>query len=195
MDNMELILTDLSEEATKRLAQKQKPQGLKENIEVARKGGNVAKATREQLEENLGESVVTNTNRLNYEYVKEREDNVSALIWNELKIASALHDCGKPFTQTYKDSKGNDSEYAHYYNHENVGSYNSLFYCDDKDEYFDGLTVAALIRWHMVLHFFKDWEQKTIEKYEKEFTSHKWLQEMEFYKALKILHEGDKNAH
>lgn len=73
MDNMELILTDLSEEATKRLAQKQKPQGLKENIEVARKGGKVAKAAREQLEENLGESVVTNTNRLNYEYVNENK--------------------------------------------------------------------------------------------------------------------------
>ena len=38
MDNMELILTDLSEEATKRLAQKQKTQGLKENIKVARIG-------------------------------------------------------------------------------------------------------------------------------------------------------------
>ena len=47
----------------------------------------------------------------------------------------------------------------------------------------------------MVLHFFKDWKQKTIDKYEKEFTEHKFLKEMEFYKALKILHKGDKNAH
>ena len=37
MDNIELILTDLSEEATKRIAKKQKPQGLKENIQVAKK--------------------------------------------------------------------------------------------------------------------------------------------------------------
>ena len=73
MDNMELILTDLSEEATKRLAQKQKPQGLKDNIKVARIGGNVAKAAREQLEENLGESIVTNINRLNYEYKIENK--------------------------------------------------------------------------------------------------------------------------
>ena len=71
MDNIELILTDLSEEATKRLAQKQKPQGLKENIKVARIGGNVAKVAREQLEENLLESVVTNSKRLNYEYIDE----------------------------------------------------------------------------------------------------------------------------
>ena len=73
MDNMELILMDLSEEATKRLAQKQKPQGLKENIKVARIGGNVAKVAREQLEENLGESIVTNINRLNYEYKIENK--------------------------------------------------------------------------------------------------------------------------
>lgn len=39
MDGIELILTDLSEEATKRLAAKQKPQGLNENIKVARIGG------------------------------------------------------------------------------------------------------------------------------------------------------------
>jgi len=73
MDNIELILTDLSEEATKRLAAKQKPQGLKENIKVAHIGGNVAKVARNELENSLGESVVTNDNRLNYEYVETKQ--------------------------------------------------------------------------------------------------------------------------
>ena len=50
MDNLELILTDLSEEATKRLAAKKKPQGLKENIDVAKIGGGVAKAARDNME-------------------------------------------------------------------------------------------------------------------------------------------------
>jgi predicted kinase len=127
------------------------------------------------------------------EYVVSREAELNAINTNETKIAAALHDCGKPFCKTFKDSKGESSEFAHYYNHENVGAYNSLFY--GKEEGVDSLLVAALIRWHMVLHFFKDWKPKTIEKYENEFISHKWLQEMEFYKALKILHEGDKNAH
>jgi len=68
MDNIELILTDLSEEATKRLAAKQKPQGLEENIVVAQRGGNVAKVARDNLEEQLGESVVTKDNRLDYKY-------------------------------------------------------------------------------------------------------------------------------
>lgn len=73
MDNMELILTDLSEEATKRLASKQKPKGLKENIKIAHIGGNVAKVARERLEENLGESILTKDNRLNYEYIEEKQ--------------------------------------------------------------------------------------------------------------------------
>jgi len=71
MDSLELILTDLSEEATKRLAAKKKPQGLKENITVAKIGGNVAKVARDNLEENLGESIVTSNNKLNYKYIEE----------------------------------------------------------------------------------------------------------------------------
>lgn len=73
MDSIELILTDLSEEATKRLAAKQKPHGLKENIKVAKKGGSVAKVARDQLEDALGESVVVKNNRLNYEYMEEKQ--------------------------------------------------------------------------------------------------------------------------
>ena len=73
MDNIELILAGLSEEGAKRLASKQKPQGLKENIKVAHIGGNVAKAARRELESSLGESVVTENNRLNYEYVETKQ--------------------------------------------------------------------------------------------------------------------------
>ena len=73
MDNIEVILTDLSEETTKRLAKKHKPQGLEQNKEVARMGGHAAKVAREDIERNLGESVVTKQNRLNYEYTDEKE--------------------------------------------------------------------------------------------------------------------------
>ena len=73
MDNIELILTDLSEEATKRLATKQKPNGLKENIKVAKMGVHAAKVAREDIEKNLGESVVTKTNKLNYEYIEDKK--------------------------------------------------------------------------------------------------------------------------
>ena len=73
MDNIELILTDLSEEATQRIAKKQKPQGLQENIIVAKKGGNIAKVARDNLEEQLGELIITKDNKLNYEYLEEKQ--------------------------------------------------------------------------------------------------------------------------
>lgn len=84
MDNIELILTDLSEEATKRIAAKQKPLGLNENIKVAKMGGHAAKVARDDIEKNLGESVVTKDNRLNYKYIEEenkilKKDNIKKI--------------------------------------------------------------------------------------------------------------------
>ena len=73
MDNIGISLTDISEEVTKRLAKKIKPKGLKENISVARQGGKVAKNTRDEIENLLLESVVTNKNKLNYQYIDEKE--------------------------------------------------------------------------------------------------------------------------
>lgn len=127
------------------------------------------------------------------QYVETREADLTPGNILETKIAAALHDCGKPFCKAFKDSKGESSEFAHYYNHENVGAYNSLFY--GKEDGVDSLLVAALIRYHMVLHFFKDWKPRTVEKYENEFVEHEYLQLIKFYDALKILHEGDKKAH
>ncbi|MBQ1232592.1 MAG: hypothetical protein IIX86_03580 [Clostridia bacterium] len=69
MDNIELILTDLGEEATKRLVIKNKPKGLKENIELAKLGGKVAKNTRKDLENALGETVISKTNNLDSKYL------------------------------------------------------------------------------------------------------------------------------
>ena len=77
MDNAELVLTDLSEEATKRIAEEKKPRGLKENINIARKGGNIAKIAREALEKEIGKSAVTPINRLDYEYLEEKEETVA----------------------------------------------------------------------------------------------------------------------
>ena len=72
MDNIEVSLTDISEEVTKRLAKKTKPKGLKENLKVAHAGGQVAKNTRDEIEDLLGESIVTNKNNLNYKYIDEK---------------------------------------------------------------------------------------------------------------------------
>ena len=40
---------------------------------LARLGGNVAKNTRNEIENLLGESVITNTNKLNYQYLEENK--------------------------------------------------------------------------------------------------------------------------
>ncbi len=74
MDSIELILTDLGEEATKRLATKEKPKGLKENVKVAKDGGSVAKVARDTLEKKLGEKVVTADNKLKYKYKNDNEN-------------------------------------------------------------------------------------------------------------------------
>lgn len=66
MSDIEVALTDLSEVATKTLIDKHKPYGLKENKVIAKQGGHAARAAKEDLEESLGESVITNQNNLNY---------------------------------------------------------------------------------------------------------------------------------
>ena len=68
-DNMtiiELALNTLAEASTTEISRKEKPNTLKGNREVARKGGNVAKVARANLEEQLGRSVVTNQNASDY---------------------------------------------------------------------------------------------------------------------------------
>lgn len=73
MSDIEVALADLGEIATREIARKNNPQGLDENIKVAHKGGNVAKIARDSLESELGESVVTNNNSLNYKYTDEKK--------------------------------------------------------------------------------------------------------------------------
>ena len=72
MDSIEITLADLGEEATKRLAAKRKPQGLKNNIKVAKIGGNVAKVARDELEKQLSEKVISKDNYLSYQYKDEK---------------------------------------------------------------------------------------------------------------------------
>ena len=71
IDNIEVILADLSEETTKRIVQKHKPYGLQENIKIAKLGGYTAKVARDDIERNLGESVVTKDNR----WIHRRKSN------------------------------------------------------------------------------------------------------------------------
>ena len=71
MTDIEVALTDLGEIATRELVKEHKPYGLKENKEMARRGGKIAKNTRDNLEKELGKSVITKQNALNYTYLDD----------------------------------------------------------------------------------------------------------------------------
>lgn len=72
MTDIEVALTDLGEIATRELAKEHKPYGLEQNKKIARRGGNIAKITRDNLEKELGRTVISNKNSLNYEYIDEK---------------------------------------------------------------------------------------------------------------------------
>ena len=59
MSDIEVILTDLGEFATRDIAIKENPKGLKENLKVAKRGGNVAKGAKELYENETKNKVIT----------------------------------------------------------------------------------------------------------------------------------------
>ena len=73
MTDVEVALADLGELATREIAKKKKPKGLNENIDIAKRGGRIAGNARKSLEDEIGESVVTSKNALNYEYADEKQ--------------------------------------------------------------------------------------------------------------------------
>lgn len=73
MTDVEVALANLGEIATRELAKRHKPYGLKENKEIAKKGGHVAKVAREDMEKELGQSVVSKENTLNYKYLDDNK--------------------------------------------------------------------------------------------------------------------------
>lgn len=74
MSDIEVALTDLGEIATREIAKKHRPYGLEANKMVCKAGGDVAKAARNNLENKLGNSVVSSENNLSYSYQKELEN-------------------------------------------------------------------------------------------------------------------------
>lgn len=73
MTDIEVALTDLGEIATRELAKEHKPYGLKQNKEIAKRGGNIAKITRDNLEKELGRTVISNKNALTYKYLDSNQ--------------------------------------------------------------------------------------------------------------------------
>ena len=74
MSDLEILLTDIGETATRELAKKYNPRGLIQNKEIAKRGGNIAKNTRDNLEKELGRSVITKENNINRRYIESNEN-------------------------------------------------------------------------------------------------------------------------
>lgn len=79
MTDIEIALTNIGEIAARDIALSEHPEGLKENLKVAARGGSVAKGARDLYEKETKKSAVSNQNALSYKYL----DDVKELINNE----------------------------------------------------------------------------------------------------------------
>ena len=71
MTDIEIVLTNLGELAARDIAKEEKPQGLLENMKVAKRGGSVAKGARDLYEKESKKNAISSDNALNYKYVKD----------------------------------------------------------------------------------------------------------------------------
>ena len=77
MTNLEIALNILAEASTTELSKQRNPQGFRQQKEVAKDGGSVAKAARNQLENQLGRSVISQSKASDYllpEESKKKEE-------------------------------------------------------------------------------------------------------------------------
>ena len=102
----------------------------------------------------------------------------------EIRTAALIHDCGKIKSATYINSKGEQTNECHYYNHQFCGSYDSLFFRGiDRHLY-----VAQLIQWHMRPYL--AWEQS-----EKAMQKDRRLLGENLFNDICLLHKADVYAH
>lgn len=119
------------------------------------------------------------------DYIKSKTNDA------RLITAALIHDCGKPYTKAFIDSNGNPCDYAHYYSHESVGGFLSLFYLRRMHPEWnnkDILYVSLLINLHMRSHTAWKQSDKAKDKDTKLFGN-------DIIKDLELLYEADLAAH
>lgn len=114
-----------------------------------------------------------------YEHCKKVSNLLSTNV--TLKMAGLLHDCGKPFCKSFLNKNNEITEVANYYNHQNVGAYETMFWLANSNN----LEITKFVQWHML--FFNEISKKSLEKYTKLFGK-------QFMQNLKLLHEADIEA-
>ncbi len=73
MTDIEIALTNIGEIAARDIATNEHPQGLNENMKVAKRGGKVANDARISYEKETKKSAISNKNALNYQYADEQQ--------------------------------------------------------------------------------------------------------------------------
>ena len=73
MSDIEIILTDLGEVATRELTKAHQPLGLEQNRLMAEVGGNIALKTRKDLEYKLGKEIINDENHINHKYIEDNK--------------------------------------------------------------------------------------------------------------------------
>lgn len=127
--------------------------------------------------ETLGEHLLGTQEQLLAKEVFPVESNIS--------IAALLHDCGKPYTKTFTDTKGNATEIAHYYQHACVGAYDALFYDYPDKTNEDIVEISMLINLHM-----NPFSWKKLSTKDKQIQ----LLGKEIYEKIIFIHKADESA-
>ena len=73
MSDIELALTNIGELTTRDIAREEHPKGLKQNMSVAKHGGNVAKGARDLYESETKKLAISKDNALNYKYIDDNK--------------------------------------------------------------------------------------------------------------------------
>lgn len=105
-------------------------------------------------------------------------------IYTEYILGAMLHDIGKVFTQTI-----DDNGIAHYYNHENVGSYYLLSWFESIKRYRDYddeeiLNILFLVNYHMMPMNWND--EATLKRWENRFGEYKYKMLLDFHRCDKM---------
>ena len=74
MTNLEIALNILAEASTTEISKQRDPKGYRQQARVAKEGGSVAKAARNQLESKLGRSVISSAKASDY-LIESKEDS------------------------------------------------------------------------------------------------------------------------
>ena len=73
MTDIEVALTNIGEIATRDIAREEHPKGLKENLNVAKRGGGVAKGAKDLYEKETKKSAISKSNALDYKYIDDEK--------------------------------------------------------------------------------------------------------------------------